>query len=77
VRDEDEIDAVACYIGAMVMRRFDLALRQDGAKDEEAINHLAVLAGAVTIPLMKTFLSEDDPASAIEEIDELERLLAE
>jgi hypothetical protein len=77
MKDEEEIDAVAIYIGAMVMRRFELALREDGATDEAAISHLAVLAGAVTIPLMRTFLSEDDPATAIGEIDDLERLLTE
>jgi alkylhydroperoxidase/carboxymuconolactone decarboxylase family protein YurZ len=74
---EDEIEAVALIIGSAIVRRFAAALRQDGASDEEAVDALALLAGGVAVPVLRTFLSEDDPIAALDQIDELERTLAE
>jgi hypothetical protein len=74
---DEEVDAVALIISSAIVRRFATALRQDGAKDEEAIDALALLAGAVAVPVLRTFLSADDPLKALDEQDELERLLAE
>jgi len=74
---DDEAEAVALLIASAITKRFSDALRQDGAKDEEAITCLAILAGAVAIPVLKTFMTEEDAPKALDEQDELERLLAE
>jgi hypothetical protein len=75
--NDDEAEAVALLIASAITKRFGDALRQDGAKDEEAITCLAILAGGVAIPVLRTFLEEEDPIKALDEQDELERLLAE
>jgi hypothetical protein len=74
---DDEVEAVALLIASAITKRFGDALRQDGAKDSEAVTCLAILAGGVAIPVLKTFLSEEDPIAALDEVDALERLLAE
>jgi hypothetical protein len=74
---EEEIEAVAILIAAAITKRYGDALRGDGARDEEAITCLAILAGSVAIPVLRTFLEEEDPIKALDEQDELERLLAE
>jgi hypothetical protein len=75
--NDEEVEGVALLIASAITKRFAEALRQDGAKDSEAVTCLAILAGGVAIPVLKTFLSEDDPIKALDEQDELERLLAE
>jgi hypothetical protein len=74
---DEEVESVALLIASAITKRFGDALRQDGAKDEEAITCLAILAGGVAIPVLKTFMTEDDAIAALDEQDRLERLLAE
>ena len=41
------------------------------------IDDIALSVGAVAIPVLATFLVEDEPLGALDEIDELERMVAE
>jgi len=74
---DDEVEAVALLISAGIMKRYAAALREDGASDQGAVDALAMLVGAVAIPVLKTFLAEEHPLQALDEQDALERLLAE
>ncbi len=73
----DEAEAVALLISSAIVRRYGKALREDGARDPEAVEALALLAGAVALPVLRTFLLEDDAIKALDEIDALEGFLTE
>lgn len=77
MNDREEASVVASLIAAAIMRRFARALREEGATDEEAIDTLAMMAGVVAIPVLETFLIEDDVLGALDEIDKLEGMLSE
>jgi hypothetical protein len=74
---DEEVEAVALLIASAITKRFGDALRQDGAKDEEAITCLAILAGGVAIPVLRTFLTEDNPIEALDWMDEWEKAVQE
>lgn len=77
MNDREEASVVASLIAAAIMRRFAKALREEGATDEEAIDTLAMLAGVTAIPVLETFLIEEDVLGALDEIDTLEGMLSE
>lgn len=66
---------MAALIGAVIAKRFGAALKDDGATDDEAVKTLALLCGAVAIPVLRTFLTEDDALAALDEIDSLEAMV--
>jgi len=74
---DDEVEAVALLISAAIMKRYAAALREDVPSARGAVDALAMLAGAVAIPVLKTFLAEENPLQVLDEQDALERMLAE
>ena len=74
-KEQEEAGVVAAILGGALARRVSQALRHDGVKDAQAIEAVALLCGAVSIPIFQTILVEDDALGALDQVDELERLL--
>ena len=74
-KEQEEAGVVAAILGGALARRVSQALRHDGVKDAQAIEAVALLCGAVSIPIFQTILVEDNALAALDEQEELERIL--
>ena len=56
-QEQEEAGVVAAILGGALARRVSQALRHDGVKDAQAIEAVALLCGAVSIPIFQTDLA--------------------
>ncbi len=70
-----EIEALASMVGAEIATRVRRRLRREGATNEEAIDYLSLLCGVEAIPVVQSFLTEEDPFRAWDEVRALEEAI--
>lgn len=72
--EQEALTVVAALVAANIGKRLRERLEEHGHKDAL---EMGAYAAIVAIPVIQTFLFEEDPFQAMDEVDELERLLKE
>lgn len=73
---EREAEVIATLLGAVISRRVARTLRQSYPRGAVlGVDDIALLAGAVAIPVLRTALLEDEPLRAFDEQEALEQAM--